>query len=149
MASLQERIRRAEGAVEREKEQAQQQKFQSTIAIGTTLLGALFGRKLVSASNVRGAGSAMRTISRAGKESADIQRAEENVGSLRQQLEALETDFRADCQAIEATVDPRTEELEKTPIRPKKSNIEVRFCALTWLPYWRLKDGGKTPAWER
>jgi hypothetical protein len=148
MSALQERIRRAEGAVEREREQAQQQKMQSTIAIGATLLGALFGRKLASASNVRGAGSAMRSISRAGKEAGDIRRAQESLEALRQQFEELEAGLRADCSAIESTVDSRTEELERIPLRPKKSSIDVRFCALTWLPYWRSKTGAADPAWE-
>jgi hypothetical protein len=148
MARLEERIRRAEGAVEREKEQAKQQKMQSTISIGSTLIGALFGRKLASARNVRGAGSAMRSMSRAGKEAADIERAEENLDVLRQQLEDLEADFRADCEKIQSKIDPRTEELETTRVRPKKSSIDVRFCAFTWLPYWRAKTGGTNAAWE-
>jgi hypothetical protein len=147
VAALQERIRRAEGAVEREKEQAQQQKMQSTIAIGATLIGALFGSKLASARNVRGVGSAARSMSRAGREAGDVRRAEENLDALRQQLEELEGDLRTDCAAVESAIDSRTEELERTSLRPKKSSIEVRFCALTWLPYWRMKTGGGEPAW--
>jgi hypothetical protein len=112
------------------------------------LIGALFGRKLASARNVRGAGSAMRSMSRAGKEAADIERAEENLDVLKQQLEDLEADFRADCEEIQSKIDPRTEELETTRVRPKKSSIDVRFCAFTWLPYWRAKTGGINPAWE-
>ena len=148
VSSLQERIRRAEGAVEREKEQATQHKMQSTIAIGATLLGALFGRKLASATNVRGAGSAVRSMSRAGKEAGDIRRAEETLETLQQQLEELEAAFQADCAALDSIVDPRTELLETTALRPKKSNIDVRFCALTWLPYWRSQTGAMHPAWE-
>jgi hypothetical protein len=148
VSSLQERIRRAEGAVEREKEQATQHKMQSTIAIGATLLGALFGRKLASATNVRGAGSAVRSMSRAGKEAGDIRRAEETLETLQQQLEELEAAFQADCAALDSIVDPRTELLETTALRPKKSNIDVRFCALTWLPYWRSQAGAMHPAWE-
>jgi hypothetical protein len=148
VARIEERIRRAEGAVEREKEQAKQQTMQSTISIGATLIGALFGRKLASATNVRGAGSAVRSISRARKESGDIERAEEDLDSLRQQLQDLEADFRADCEAMKSKIDPRTEELETERVRPKKSSIDVRFCAFTWLPYWRSKTGATDPAWE-
>ncbi len=148
IAALEERIRRAEGAVEREKEQAQQQKLQSTISIGATLIGAFFGRKLASARNVRGAGSAMRSISRVGKETGDIHRAEENRDALRQQLEELEAEFQADRTSIESAVNSQAGELERIPLRPKKSDIDVRFCALTWLPYWRSKTGATDPAWE-
>ncbi|MEX2303136.1 MAG: DUF87 domain-containing protein [Bryobacterales bacterium] len=148
VARIEERIRRAEGAVEREKEQAKQQTMQSTISIGATLIGALFGRKLASATNVRGAGSAVRSISRARKESGDIERAEEDLDSLRQQLQDLDADFRADCEGMESKIDPRTEELETERVRPKKSSIDVRFCAFTWFPYWRAKTGATDPAWE-
>lgn len=134
--------------MEREKEQATHQKMQSTIAIGATLLGALFGRKLASATNVRGAGSAVRSMSRAGKEAGDIRRAEETLEALQQQLQELEANFQADCGALDSIIDPRTEPMETIALRPKKSDVDVRFCGLTWLPYWRSKTGAVDPAWE-
>jgi hypothetical protein len=48
---------------------------------------------------------------------------------------------------MESKIDPRTEELETERVRPKKSSIDVRFCAFTWLPYWRSKTGATDPAW--
>jgi hypothetical protein len=87
-------------------------------------------------------------MTRAGKEAGDVRRAEETVDSLRQQLEELEAGLRADCDAIGSTVDSRVEDLERMPLQPKKSSIDVRFCALTWLPYWRTKAGASNPAWE-
>ena len=44
-AALQEKLRRAEQAVQKEEEQASAQKTQTAISFGTTVLGALFGRK--------------------------------------------------------------------------------------------------------
>ena len=44
-AALQEKLRRAEQAVQKEQEQASAQKTQTAISFGTTVLGALFGRK--------------------------------------------------------------------------------------------------------
>ena len=44
-AALEERIRRAEQAAEREKEQANQQKMQTAISVGATLLGAFSGQE--------------------------------------------------------------------------------------------------------
>jgi len=42
-ASLQEQMRRAQAAVEREREQSRQQKMQTALSFGTTLLGGFFG----------------------------------------------------------------------------------------------------------
>jgi hypothetical protein len=52
VAALEERIRRAQQAVERESAQASQQKLQTAISFGTTLLGAVFGRRAVSATTI-------------------------------------------------------------------------------------------------
>lgn len=45
IAALGERIRRVEQAVAREEEQAKQQKLQTAISFGTTLLGTFLGKK--------------------------------------------------------------------------------------------------------
>src|SRR5438132_5786302 len=52
IAALEERIRRAQQAVDREAAQAKQQKLQTAISFGTTLLGAFMGRKALSASSL-------------------------------------------------------------------------------------------------
>jgi hypothetical protein len=49
---------------------------------------------------------------------------------------------------MKSKMDPSTEELETERVRPKKSSIDVRFCAFAWLPYWRSKAGATDPAWE-
>ena len=36
--------------------------------------------------------------------------------------------------------------IEMTPIRPKKSDIEVKFIALAWAPHWQ-QGAALTPAW--
>ncbi|MBS1213259.1 MAG: hypothetical protein H6R26_1876, partial [Proteobacteria bacterium] len=64
MAALEERIRRAEQAAQREKEQANQQKVQTAISVGATLLGAFLGRKAVSTATMGRAATAARAGSR-------------------------------------------------------------------------------------
>ncbi len=48
LARLTEKIEKAEGRVHREKSQYDHQKLQTAISFGSTLLGALFGRKLAA-----------------------------------------------------------------------------------------------------
>jgi hypothetical protein len=147
LRTLQDRIRRAQAAVERESEQASQRKVDSAISIGTTLLGALFGRKAASRSTMTGAGSAMRTLSRAGKEAADVRRAHESLEVLEQQLQELESEVEGEARAIEDRVDPRVEAFETVEVRPKKTDISVALLALAWLPYWKDTQGRRVPAW--
>jgi hypothetical protein len=72
IATMQERIRRAQQAVDRETTQASQAKIQTAISIGTTLLGAFLGRKAVSRSTLGTATTAMRGVGRSMKELEDI-----------------------------------------------------------------------------
>jgi hypothetical protein len=60
IATLTDRIRRAELAVEREKAQATQQKLSTAISFGATILTALTGRKAISQSTLGRASTAAR-----------------------------------------------------------------------------------------
>jgi hypothetical protein len=147
IASLQEKIRRAESALEREQEQSKHQKLQSMISIGATLLGAFLGRSVISQASVGRAGSAARSISRAGKEAGDVARARENIEACRQQLADLEAEFGQEAAGIEASLDPAAEDFETIEIRPKKTDITVRFLTLAWLPCWQDSKGNRVAAW--
>lgn len=145
---LEDRIRRAQQAVEREEEQAKQQKFQTVISIGATILSAVLGRKAVSRSSMGKATSAIRGISRSRKESQDIQRAEENVDALQEQLGELERELNEEIEQITLKWNAQEETLEAIKIRPKKSNISPHVVGLGWVPYWKNSQGQRTSAWE-
>ncbi|MFZ5514999.1 MAG: ATP-binding protein [Candidatus Zhuqueibacterota bacterium] len=148
ITSLEERIRRASYAVEREKEQSQQQKLQTAISIGTTLLGAFMGRKTVNRSTLGRATTAARGASRTMKEAKDVNRAEENLTVLQEQLNELQAQFDQEIQQAKDSIDPMTENLETMIVRPKKTDIAVAFVALAWAPYWQDEKGGIKPAWQ-
>jgi len=146
IATLKERVRRAEQAVEREAEQAKAQKVQTAISFGSTVLGAFVGRRAVSGTLGR-ATTAARGVSRSMKEQQDVGRAEETVGAIQQRLADLETEFKSEMDLLEAKIDPQAETLEPISIRPKKTNIAVQLLALAWAPYWQAKEGEPTPAY--
>ena len=148
MARLEDRIRRAEQAVEREEEQAKQQKFQTVISLGATVLSAFLGRKAVSRTSMGKAATTIRGMSRSRKESQDIERAGENVEALKQQLADLEAEFTQDAEALASQLQAQSETLESITIRPKKSNIKVELLGLGWVPQWQDSQGHQTPAWE-
>ena len=146
MAALQERIRRAEQAAEREREQASQQKIQAALSVGTTLLGAFLGRKAVSTGTLGRAATAARAGSRTWKETQDVARAAETVEALKQQLADLEAQFTAEAQALELAGSPATEAFDTVSLKLKKTNITVRLVALCWMPYWQDSQGNAQPA---
>ncbi len=131
MASQTERIRRSETSQARETEQASQQKLQTALSFGATLVGALLGRKAVSASTLGRATTAARGVGRSMKESQDAERAAQNVQAERSKLENLEADLAGEIAALEGA-DPSTEPLDTIIVRPKRGDVMVRAITLAW-----------------
>ncbi|HET9263710.1 MAG TPA: hypothetical protein VFO14_11725 [Vicinamibacterales bacterium] len=127
-----DQIRRAEAAVERETQQASQAKLQTTVSMGATLLGALFGRKMVSTGTIGRATTAARGMGRSMKESGDIERAAENLEAVRERERALEEEIQREIQAITDRLTGERQ-YERFALAPKRGQVGVQFVALGWL----------------
>jgi DNA helicase HerA-like ATPase len=134
LARVRDQILRAEERVAREQSQYSAKKMQAAISIGATVVGALFGRKLGSATSVGRAATAARGVGRAANERDDIARATERTEELRARLAVLERDFEAAADRLEIPIDPAGLMLDETAIAPRKSDIDVYPVALVWVP---------------
>lgn len=141
MNSLEEKIRKAEWAVEREKEQAKQQKMQTAISLGATLLSAFLGKKAVSASSVGRATTAARGASRVLREEKDVTRYKENVETYQKQLKELELEFEQEAESLTEAMDPMSQDLDTVMIKPYKKDILPKDLVLAWMPF--DKEGQK------
>jgi hypothetical protein len=148
IAALQERRRRAEQAVARESEQAKHQGLQTAISVGATIMGAFLGRKSINVSTIGRATTAARGAGRVFKETQDVGRAKETVAAVDEAIAKLDEQFKAEADALGASTDPLTEELETLALKPTRQTIAVRLVTLVWAPYWRDRAGALTPAWE-
>lgn len=133
-AGLQEQIRKAEQRVAKEKEQASQQTMSSMIHFGTSLLGALTGRKLFSATNANKVGTSMRSASRIMKERQDIGQAEETVEAYQQRMADLERQFEEESNQIAADLAAESIKIETVDLQPRKADISVSRVAILWTP---------------
>lgn len=147
LAALQERIRKAQQAVDKQAEQARQSKFHTLINMGATVLGAVLGRKKISVTNVGKAASTVKSAGKVMKDAGNVSRAKENVAALEQQLADLDAKFQEELQALDHKIDPLKEKLETIAIKLKKTNIDVRTVALAWAPFW-IDDTDAVPAWK-
>ncbi len=132
-AALQEQLRRAQAAVEREKDQAKQHESQTGFS---SILGGFLGNKRAG-STTGGA-----------NHSREIGRAEDTAEAIQQRLQQLEADFKAETDSLAARLDPLTEQLKSISISPTKSDIAIQILALGWLPLWQSREGKVTPGWE-
>jgi hypothetical protein len=114
--------------------------MQSAFSIGASVLGALLGRRTLSATTVNRAATAARSAARIGRESGDVNRASESLEVIRQRQRELQQQFDADAAALETRFDASAVTLRTMQVSPRKSDIAVAEVALVWVP-WRKGDG--------
>ena len=132
--TMQGRIQRAEERIGREKSQSSQQKYSTAISIGSTILGALFGRGKIGTSTISKAGTAMKSAGKILKESGDVDRAQENLTKLSEQLIELQDKLQDELNLLEDKFDLSVEQLEVIKIRPTKTKISVKLFSFLWIP---------------
>ena len=130
---VQEKVRKAQEAVGKEQQQASQQKLQTAVSLGATMLGALMGRRAVSLSTLGRATTAARGIGRSAKEAQDLARSQERLQEAQAELAALEAELQREVAALEGTA-PGSIGVETIEIKPKRGGVEVRIVALAWKP---------------
>jgi hypothetical protein len=148
LSRLDDRVRRAQQAVDREAAQASQQKLQTAVSMGATVLGALFGRKAISASTLGKATTAARGMGRTMKESQDIERAKESLAAAQREKAELEAGLQAEIDTIVGSLEPLSEPLETVTLRPKRTEMSSETLVLAWTPFWQDAGGGLTPAYR-
>jgi hypothetical protein len=149
IAGIEKRIKTAEQRIDREKGQATRAAMDSVISIGSTLLGALFGRKTFSVTNAGRAASAARGVGRAAEQRSDVGRANETLEDLKAELNTVNAELAAEVEHLTSQFDPKSVELEELIVTPRKSDIQVAPIGVAWCPWVTDKSGFATPAWKR
>jgi hypothetical protein len=142
LALLQERLRKAEATKQKQADQARTAGLQTAVSIGSTLLGALTGRRISSS-----ASSSIRGVGRALEENKDVARAGDTVEAIQKQIQDLNAEFNAETAAMQAASNPGSEQLQTISVRPKKTDIVVQLLTLVWAPHWQDAVGNLKPAW--
>jgi hypothetical protein len=144
--TLTDQVRRAQERVEREKSQVANHGMQAALSMGGAVLGALFGRKALSASNIGKGMTAARSAARAAQERDDVGRAEDGVEALTQRLQALQAEVEAETGRIGEAYRADALELRTVRIAPRKSDIAVGNVGIAWRPWRAGPDGLPAPA---
>ena len=135
LARIEERIRKAQQRVDVQKSQYKQKGLTTAITIGSTLLGALLGR--------RSGGRVSTSMSRVGqtaRERGDIKRAQEDVKAAQEQLIEMEKEFQDEAAQLKRR-DSSDLSIQEVPIRPRKADITVSATAVAWTP-WCVDGAG-------
>jgi hypothetical protein len=146
LAALQNRLATAQARVEKERADLSQQKLQTAVSIGATILGAFLGRKALSATSMGRAATAVRSAGRIGREHDDVVRADESAATVGQQLKELQAACEAEVQSLAAKLDPASIALRAAQVAPRKSDLAIGEVSLAWLPWRTGSDGFPAPA---
>ncbi|GHF50191.1 Skp family chaperone for outer membrane proteins [Deinococcus metalli] len=141
VATLQDRLERAQLRVQQQQAQAQQAQLQTALNVGVGVLGALFGggrRTTAIRSGVSGVGRSMR-------EGQDVQAAQTELNQVAQQLQDVQNQVQAEVDALTLGAGG---DLAKLDVKAKSTDVTVPLVALAWLPYTRSANGALTPAWD-
>ena len=148
LATIENQTRSAEERLARETTQYEQAKLGSAISVGASILGALFGRKLASASNVQRTATSMRSAGRAMGQKGDIATAEKRREEAYAKREALDAEFDAEVAQLDTHYDTSALEIEAVNVSPRKTDFELVRLGIAWLPHWVDGQGLSEAAWE-
>ncbi|MCA9752455.1 MAG: ATP-binding protein, partial [Gemmatimonadetes bacterium] len=133
LATLDERIRKAEAAVDREADQARAAGLQTAVSVGTTLLSAFLGRKATK-TTISKAATAARGATRTAQQASDVGRAKENVEALTAQRAELAAEFEKEVAELGTKLDAQAEEIEAVELAPRRTDVHVKRVTLLWVP---------------
>jgi len=129
--SIEGKLATARNRLDREKSQYDSQRLESAVRVGSTVLGALLGRRSVTGSR---AASAARQVGRASTQRDDVQRAERSIEELGDQLARIEAELGAKLERVRSEWAVDALEIEEVTLAPRKSEIGVELVALAWVP---------------
>ena len=132
--------------MEKESSQYGQEKVQTAISFGATVLGALFGRKTVSTGTIGRATTGMRGLGRAARQKEDVELAKKEVKIIKQKLNELEEEAATEIESLKEKLRPEDLHLEEEVIRPRKSDISIGLFCLVWIPWTVGPNGLAEPA---
>ena len=137
-----------EAKIDKERAEATASQVDSIAAVGSTVLGALFGRSALSATTVRRGASAVKSAGRMSKQRGDVVRAEDQLAALREQWAELQAEANESLQAVQNEGSPEQLEITETQIAARKADINVTSWMLVWLPYRELPNQPPAPAFS-
>jgi hypothetical protein len=126
-----ERVAAARARAEREGDQYRDQKLQTAVSVGASVLGAIFGRRR---GGLGGAATAARAASRAVRERGDIARAEDTVRGAEGALAELEQELAAKLAELRASLAESAVAVTPISVAPRKGDLALDRIVLAWEP---------------
>ncbi len=145
VARLDDQIRAAEARVEREASEYRHQSVDTVVSVGASIFGALFGRKVLSRTNIGRASSGARKAGRVARERSDVTRARKSLAQLSAKRKKLSDRIERDLSRVRNVPRPDSWTLEPLALKPRKSEMVVQPVSVLWMPWFVDEQGQAVP----
>ncbi len=129
---LEQKLNKAFDKLDKEKVDVTTKTTDSLISFGVAVVGAFFGRKTFSASNISRAATGMRNVGRVAKEKSDVKRAEQDVWELQSGLEELSVEIEEKVTELADSFSLGNYQIEIFAIKPRRADIFSVRMFLLW-----------------
>lgn len=129
---LEKRLDRALQKLEKEQVDVRAKTTDSIISFGVAVVGAFFGRKTFSATNIGKAATGIRSVGRVAKEKSDVRRMEQEVSDIQEELEEFAAQVELEIDDLAASFSADNYEMETFAIKPRRADIFDVRMALVW-----------------
>ncbi|NCB13691.1 MAG: hypothetical protein EOM78_18940, partial [Erysipelotrichia bacterium] len=130
--SIEDKLSSLYQKLEREEQQASSTTTDTIIAIGSSLLGAFFGKSVINKTNIGKVASSAKGATRILKERNDVKYVENDIVQLQTEQENLKKSLEDEIEKINSSNLSSNYEIEEIFIKPKRSDIYNTKVELLW-----------------
>ena len=129
---LEDKLKRLEIKLQKEEHDVSSKTTDTIMDIGLAVIGAFFGRKTMSATNIRRGASAIKKGKGVLKERDDVKNVESLIEDVQNDIEELNLELQDEIIKIEDSLKIQNYEILPLYIKPRRSDITVKDIALLW-----------------
>jgi hypothetical protein len=129
---LEQKIARSAEKVEKEKADVTAKTTDTVLSFGAALLGAFFGRKAASVTNISRASTGIKNVGRLAREKNQVKRAKENLLTLEGEVEALAAEIEEKISEIAEKYEIDNFEVETFSLKPRRSDVFDLDLYILW-----------------
>ncbi len=129
---LQDKLQRLEFKLEKEKSDVTSKATDTFIGIGMTVLGAIFGRKAMSASTISRGASAIKKGKSILGERNDVKNTMLLIDNVKEDISNLQNDLKDEIDKIDEQFSIDNYAISDIAIKPRRSDVLVEDIAILW-----------------
>lgn len=131
-SKIEDKLLKAELKLQKEKSDLRSKSINAAISIGTSIIGAIFGEKIVSRTNINKVATSTRNASRVLNQKKDVNYASQNVENINEELDLLIENFQNEINELKNRYDIKNITINEITLSPKKSDIFDEKLILLW-----------------